>query len=279
MLDTVLDARCERIFLPVKNRIFTLTRFMRRFCIGRYNLENYVSSTCPFVAELDTPAVSCSQCLKASGFNPAFYNVAEMNISPQQKIYNQKEHVVYLAFFGVGVVKVGIATAERVKTRLLEQGARAATILRSYPDAYAAREIEELIHKVAGIPESVKIGKKMQLLNQHFSYDDAMIELKRAKNIITEKLSIDFEDHENVDLSAYYYNNGTVLKNLINVSDETPLIISGTCLGMVGDALIMEQSNIQFMASLKKYVSHIIQIDDFEQLNKYTPETEQISLF
>lgn len=86
---------------------------------------------------------NCGECYKKIGFNSSFYNSS--CISPQQLEYNKTPYVVYLAYFSPACVKVGIASLKRSRLRLLEQGAKAAFILKTFPDAYQARELESKI--------------------------------------------------------------------------------------------------------------------------------------
>lgn len=78
-----------------------------------------------------------------------------------------EEHAVYLAAFGPDTVKVGVTRAWRLETRLREQGADRAALLRTVADGRIARQLEADIAtdlgdsvrvptKIAGLAETVE---------------------------------------------------------------------------------------------------------------------------
>jgi hypothetical protein len=66
---------------------------------------------------------------------------------------------VYLAWFGPGMVKVGITAAGRGPARLLEQGAVCFTWLGTGP-LMAARRTEEMLRAALGVPDRIPYGAK-----------------------------------------------------------------------------------------------------------------------
>jgi hypothetical protein len=66
---------------------------------------------------------------------------------------------VYLAWFGTGLVKVGITAEERGGVRLLEQGAVAFAWLGRGP-LMAARRTEEVLRAALGVPDRISYEKK-----------------------------------------------------------------------------------------------------------------------
>ncbi|MGW2814218.1 DUF2797 domain-containing protein [Streptomyces sp. NPDC001415] len=66
---------------------------------------------------------------------------------------------VYLAWFGSGMVKVGITAEERGSARLLEQGAVAFGWLGRGP-LMAARRCEELLRAALGVPDRIPYAEK-----------------------------------------------------------------------------------------------------------------------
>ncbi|MFK4103655.1 DUF2797 domain-containing protein [Streptomyces sp. NPDC019531] len=66
---------------------------------------------------------------------------------------------VYLAWFGPGMVKVGITACERGSARLLEQGAVCFSWLGTGP-LMAARRTEELLRAALSVPDRVPYGDK-----------------------------------------------------------------------------------------------------------------------
>lgn len=70
-----------------------------------------------------------------------------------------RPYAVYLAWFGPGMVKVGITADERGSARLLEQGAVAFTWLGRGP-LMAARRTEELLRAALGVPDRIPYKEK-----------------------------------------------------------------------------------------------------------------------
>ena len=138
-----------REFLYLSQFMGTISRLKERFCVGRCDLVSLQWDQCPQGARLTpkTRGNTCRACALSTGFNPAFYNTS--SISSQQSAYNRMPHIVYLAYFAPGRIKVGIAQKRRQLKRLLEQGARAAFILQEFPDAYQARELNEEIGRAS----------------------------------------------------------------------------------------------------------------------------------
>ncbi len=73
------------------------------------------------------------------------------------------EHVVYLAYYGNGVVKVGVSKSERRIIRQTEQGAQYTLFIAKTPDGVLARKIETLLSK-SGVPERIDPQLKRELL-------------------------------------------------------------------------------------------------------------------
>ncbi|CAM5630520.1 hypothetical protein GCM10010329_22040 [Streptomyces spiroverticillatus] len=70
-----------------------------------------------------------------------------------------RPYAVYLAWFGPGIVKVGITREDRGPARLLEQGAVAFSWLGRGP-LMAARRCEELLRAGLGVPDRISYAKK-----------------------------------------------------------------------------------------------------------------------
>ncbi|MFF8947091.1 DUF2797 domain-containing protein [Streptomyces sp. NPDC014864] len=82
------------------------------------------------------------------------HSVAADTIADDPRPYH-----VYLAWFGPGMVKVGITALERGPARLLEQGAVCFTWLGAGP-LMAARRAEELLRAALGVPDRVPYAEK-----------------------------------------------------------------------------------------------------------------------
>ncbi|WP_411293626.1 DUF2797 domain-containing protein [Streptomyces kunmingensis] len=94
-----------------------------------------------------------AQCGECAGIDRA-RSVAADTVADDPRPYH-----VYLAWFGDGLVKVGITGVGRGSARLLEQGAVAFTWLGRGP-LMAARRAEELLRVALGVPDRIPYERK-----------------------------------------------------------------------------------------------------------------------
>jgi hypothetical protein len=260
-------------FTPL-NKTFTLTfNTSQRYCTGWHDLATGISYPCPRRAELPSNYSECRECQQKTGFNPAFYH--SDTVSPQQHARNQHPHILYLAHFGSGIVKVGISWAERGRGRLLDQGARSCLILKTFPNAEQARTYEATIATLSGIAEALQVRAKQQLINKPYDVIQGREELLSARERIETELKLELEDNAPEPLDTHYFTSPLHAGQLIDVQTERK--ISGRCIGMLGGILIMQQDDTQFMLSLSKLRGHKTNMSTEEEPNKYTPQ--QASLF
>ncbi|WP_405561876.1 DUF2797 domain-containing protein [Streptomyces sp. NBC_01180] len=92
----------------------------------------------------------CAECARLD----RAHSVAADTIADDPRVYR-----VYLAWFGAGMVKVGITAEERGPARLREQGAVAFSWLGRGP-LMAARRTEELLRTALGVPDRIPYADK-----------------------------------------------------------------------------------------------------------------------
>ncbi|MDQ1009772.1 hypothetical protein QFZ82_004257 [Streptomyces sp. V4I23] len=117
-----------------------------RHCVGARG------NACPLRARVSARAAQarCPECARLD----RAHSVAADAVPDDPRIYR-----VYLAWFGPGMVKVGITAEERGAARLLEQGAVAFSWLGRGP-LMAARRTEELLRAALGVPDRIPYGRK-----------------------------------------------------------------------------------------------------------------------
>jgi hypothetical protein len=257
LIDTIFADVPQRKKILLRNTTCTLRMHTETYCTGSYNLETLTFQMCPHKATVIPPETLCAACKRMSGFNPAFYNAK--TISPQQEVYNIRPHVVYLANFGINQTKVGIA--HRVPKRWYEQGARVATVVKHCENAYQARDIEAQTSKLLKIPEVMNPALKRRLLTLPFDISLAKKEIEKVREDMTNTLHISLETNDIVSLDTIYLQDNSISPETIDLT-KTNTHISGTFVGMVGDTLIMEQNNQQYMLSIKKFISHLITLEE-----------------
>ncbi|MNH50259.1 hypothetical protein D3C73_18700 [compost metagenome] len=259
---------------PIGN-ILTLTfDTSQRHCIGWHDITNGESHVCPEANVIDAKYEQCPACQKRTGFNPAFYNTTV--VSSQQEARNLEPHILYLAYFGGDVLKVGISHAARGNSRLLEQGARSALVLDTFPTAHIARQYESKIAALKGIAETVLIRKKIATLSASYTQAGAETKLFNALSIIESELKTNFSNTTLLHLDPYFFPSGTPA--LDNAYESTPHnLISGRASGMLGSLLFCEQQDTQLFLPLKKYTGYRVALSDEE--TAIDIPAQQISLF
>lgn len=270
----VLQADQSLTHLPLSNEAKTLAFDTNtRFCTGWHNLETGESHPCPDNAALESKFHECRHCQLKTGFNPAFYNAD--SVSEQQQKRNAQPHILYLAHFGPGVVKVGISYQGRGIRRLLDQGARSYLLLGTFPNADIARQYEAKIARLSGIAETIQSRQKSQLINREYHPQTGVEELLATRERIAKDIGLTPDEHQPEHLHRYYLGDRSLQAGqLIDLTPEQK--ISGTFLGMIGSYLIAEQENTQYMLNLSKLRGYKVAIGE-EEPNQHAPQ--QASLF
>ena len=269
VLDDIQHAPWTRDLFFVRDQVFTLERHAERHCTGRHELASGRSMPCPDAARLRDPGhEQCSPCFGATGFNPAFYNA--MHISEQQRQRNREPHVVYLVSFGPGALKVGMTFAPRRSSRLLEQGARHGAVIAELPNADAARALEEAIARDFGVAESVRSARKRQLLAVPPAPEVARRELAEMMARVAAAYPEVVRPAPIADLDACYFGEQPLQGTFTDLSETEPLAISGRCIGMIGDILVMAgRDRRRFLLGIGAGVGHRIELAAGERENRF----------
>ncbi|HEY5695817.1 MAG TPA: DUF2797 domain-containing protein [Candidatus Saccharimonadales bacterium] len=243
--------------LPLSKTIDLQFDNSQRYCVGWRNITTGERSACPTAAALDGKYEQCAACQERTGFNPAFYHAT--SVSTQQEARNQEPHILYLARFGNGIIKVGISYAKRGRSRLLEQGARDALILDTFPSANIARQYEAKIAALPNIVETLQVRKKLSLILQPYSHQDGEHELQATKQKIEEALKISFEKPQLFNLDPIYFPHDTPnLADSVDCTDQNKL--TGTVNGSVGSLLFCLYNETPVFLPLKKYVGYNVEL-------------------
>lgn len=274
-LSLLADDADSFIHLDPRDKTFTLQfDTSRRYCTGWHDLETAESYPCPDHAALPEQYEQCRHCQLKTGFNPAFYNAS--SVSKQQQARNQLPHLMYLAHFGPGIVKVGITWAERGIKRLLDQGARSGLIIKVYPSADIARQYEARSARLPGILETLQLRQKYQYLIRPYDAPKGAEELLAARERLVREAGVAPEDSQPLPLDPYFLDHNVLTpQNLLDVTKNNA--ISGRCLGMIGSVLISEQDGLQYSLPLGKLTGYTCTLSYNEVQNKNEPH--QVSLF
>src|SRR3954464_12689407 len=129
-----------------KRVAFGVAEEVVRTCVGARG------HACPVRAAVPgrSTGARCEECARLD----RAHSVAADTIADDPRPYH-----VYLAWFGPGMVKVGITAEERGSARLLEQGAVCFTWLGLGP-LMAARRTEELLRAALQVPDRIPYAEK-----------------------------------------------------------------------------------------------------------------------
>ncbi len=181
---------------PGLNLLFRIHE-RRRLCVGYRERATFKRMPCPQRGEElgsvergpDYARVfQCSTCAELEGV-PEWLRHEAMprwvgleTPSPaalEQAPYLSEPHVVYLAAFGPGRVKVGVAIERRARLRFLEQGAHLGAIIAHCPDGFAARRMERALCDL-GLIDRVRAASKIRGLYPLLSDAEAREELDKT---------------------------------------------------------------------------------------------------
>ncbi|MFC7306075.1 DUF2797 domain-containing protein [Streptomyces monticola] len=121
-----------------------------RQCVGVWRGGR--RTPCPVSAAVPARGTR-DQCAECARIDRSFSVAADTNAG------DPRPYAVYLAWFGPGLLKVGITAVERGPARLLEQGAVAFVWLGRGP-LMAARRAEELLGSVLKVPDRIPYAQK-----------------------------------------------------------------------------------------------------------------------
>jgi hypothetical protein len=137
-----------------------------RWCAGARG------NVCPVLARVPGRSTGgqCPECARLD----RSHSVAADTMADDPRTYR-----VYLAWFGPGMVKVGITAEERGDARLLGQGAVVFTWLGRGP-LMAARRTEELLRTALGVPDRIPYARKRAVRSELPPPDERTGEIGRT---------------------------------------------------------------------------------------------------
>lgn len=259
---------------PLEKQLTITIDTSQRFCTGWRDITKGERFPCPTNTPLDAKYEQCPVCQRKTGFNPAFYHAT--SVSSQQEEWNQQPHILYLAYFSPNIVKVGITLAARGNSRLLEQGARSALVLETFPSAHIARQYEAKIATLPDFVETVLLSKKIEALHAPYATENADQTLQDKRQAMEKSLETTFTHNPILHLDSFFFPNGVpLLSEAFNCQDMAK--ISGQVRGMLGSLLFCEQQDTSLFLPLKKFVGYHLALS-------YTTEeielpARQVSLF
>ncbi len=200
-----------------------------KVCVGDFD---DVYSPCPEQKKVDR-FNQCTYC--APDHIPRLRCIFEpMNCEDcEEEGFCDEDHAVYLAFHGVHT-KVGMTRLERLKERLIEQGADAYAVLETVENRKTAREREKELSRELNI--SQRIGSKKKLERMDRKLDKKIIQRKyRAVKNQVKIDSLGFLENYPISLP---------LRAVPRLRSTSGVHI-GDKIGVKGEFLIYENSGLQ----------------------------------
>jgi hypothetical protein len=260
--------------LPLGKTLTLELNTSQRYCTGWRDIATGERHACPDKNQVAEKYEECPACQKRTGFNPAFYHAA--SISAQQEARNSEPHFLYLAHFGPGLAKVGISYAARGRARLLEQGARSALILDTFPTAVVARSYEANAAALPNIAETVQLKKKITGFSRRYDETSAAKELQNVRQTIEGSAEVTFAKNDVHFLDPVFFPGGTPdMSAAHDCSDQGR--ISGAVSGMLGTLLFCRHQDTEVFLPLKKYTGYRVRLSYDE--TPLTLPAQQIALF
>lgn len=144
------EGRGERASVLAYGQRLAFAARGERHCLGVWRAGK--RTACPTAATVPARTGN-AQCPECARLDRSFSVAADTNAA------DPRTYRVYLAWFGPGMVKVGITAEERGSARLLEQGAVTWTWLGRGP-LMATRRTEELLRAALGVPDRIAYARK-----------------------------------------------------------------------------------------------------------------------
>jgi hypothetical protein len=276
ILSGVGQGQSARRTIAIRGTKLSLRWGAGRYCTGYFDLIDYRTAPCPNQASLADDETACVACARRTGFNPSFYNLPRSALSPQQRTYNERPHVVYLAGFSRFRAKVGISSRDRVLHRWRGQGARLALLLAMFDDAYDARDCEARVSRTLALPEQVRGATKRALINEPLDVARVSALLERTRREAEAALALPPLAAPLTHLDPDYLGEAPLTLPVTDLTDAEPACISGVGLGMIGDVLIVAQENRQYMIGLARLLGRTIDVSDVLRDNPVRPGGEQL---
>ncbi|HEY7348574.1 MAG TPA: DUF2797 domain-containing protein [Ktedonobacterales bacterium] len=162
----------------------------------------------------------------------------------EQAPYLSEPHVVYLAAFGPGRVKVGVAIERRVRLRFLEQGAHLGAVIARCPDGFAARRMERALCDL-GLIDRVRAASKIRGLYPLLADDEAREEIDKtfhyvARHLKTEETSLLLPAPEVEDFRQFFRLQ-TLRAQPERLFPTVDVPIHGRVLATAGSCLVLER--------------------------------------
>lgn len=251
ILHLELSADTKTTWPIVAGKEFAFELDGQRHCVGARPPGSHSLVACPSHVS-GISANQCPACFEASVILPCHRCEGDRCANPARRgdCVQPDNHAVYLASFGPGAFKVGVARWERRRERLLEQGARAAIII-ARDDGQMARRIESQVKRLRDedgnrpIPDKRQFHDKLRLMTLAGSRQQLTVEIADLWPKVKPRVLGQFLDTpEVVELP-----DAPLLGELPRVLTAAPdLRVRGTVMAVYGQTLLIDSDSAEQVA-------------------------------
>ncbi|MEM5835208.1 MAG: DUF2797 domain-containing protein [Candidatus Aenigmatarchaeota archaeon] len=210
-----------------------------RYCIGY--TRNNMHFDCPKNNKVEN-SFQCEICKKLDDTLPCTSCTGICRNFDKRQECMEKDFCIYIALFG-NLLKVGISQEQRVKHRLIEQGADFGAVIAKIKDGKLARIYEQKIKDYLNIEDRVSGYKKF--LKSYVNPINSIKTIVEAVNKIKqdEKLKINIENFVIYDLRKYYNLDAieNVKPNFIKIKKEERM--EGIVIAVKGNIIFMKRNH------------------------------------
>jgi hypothetical protein len=150
---------------PTRGKELDIVLSPEMVCVGDFRKEEY--KPCPNQSKVGRTS-QCRVCSKTLIEHQECIFEPRCHGKECESRICREEHAVYLAFYGSSP-KVGMTLRPRLRTRLIEQGADAYSLVNTLPDRLTAREFERGVSKQFNVPERIHPGRVLGMMKKELN--------------------------------------------------------------------------------------------------------------
>ncbi len=243
-------------------------------CVGYEKNGEY--HICKNTDTTQTNVKKCEICKKSEDYFPCqFCNGFNCDKFRREKIENcDATHMVYLALFSQGIVKVGVSRLSRMHARQFEQGSHYTRVLIENVSGVTARRIEHFVGKL-GFPDKIPATKKKDIVLPRISLEEGQKILEEkfqdAKNYIQDEMpemAKYIVENKFWDMRPFYSNEFSEIEESTKpthfITLEEGDSVGGVLKAVKGSFLLIETSTEFVVLLAKSLVGKEVSFDEVE---------------
>jgi hypothetical protein len=239
-----LDSKELNKYKPKSGTTLDLVLSEEVVCVGDFRKEEYTPCPYEFNVSRTSQCRFCSKTLIENQnciFEPRCHgDECRIDTGNGNTDICREEHAVYLAFYGEHT-KIGMTLGPRLRTRLIEQGADAYSLIGMFPDRLAAREFEREVSKQLKIPERVHPSRILTQMSVALDREEIKDNYLEAKGFI--------KKNRDMNIGNLHWLTDYPIETLRTKprKRDTPGRHSGKVVGLKGKFLVYEESGLNVL--------------------------------